>query len=64
MRLIHGEVDVAYPISYSEEFLSDLLNAGVDAKLDIIPDAPHFSSLTHPTQYEPLFSLHSLRLCC
>jgi pimeloyl-ACP methyl ester carboxylesterase len=56
VRLIHGEADIAYPISYSEKFLSNLLSAGVDAKLDIIPGAPHFASVTHANWYVLLFS--------
>jgi dipeptidyl aminopeptidase/acylaminoacyl peptidase len=48
VRLIHGEADVAYSVAYSEKFLDNLQEAGLDAVMHIVPDAPQHVSLSHP----------------
>ncbi|KIK50303.1 hypothetical protein GYMLUDRAFT_182934 [Collybiopsis luxurians FD-317 M1] len=50
VKLVHGSDDVAYPGSYSEEFLRQLLHAGVDASLSEIPCAPHYIAPDFSTQ--------------
>ncbi len=47
VKLIHCLADVAYPLDYSEQFLGALKDAGVNASLDTVDDAPHFGSVTH-----------------
>lgn len=37
VKLVCGTKDVAYPTSYSEKFLAQLIEAGVDASLHVIP---------------------------
>ncbi|KAH7878293.1 Alpha/Beta hydrolase protein [Lentinula edodes] len=39
--LAYGSGDVAYPQIYTEQFLHELLEAGVDASLLVIKNAPH-----------------------
>lgn len=56
VKLICGEEDVTYPITYYEQFLANLQEAGVDATLDVVPDAPYLMSMTHDDEYVSLFS--------
>lgn len=51
VKMIYGEEDVTYHITYSGQFLAKLQEAGVDASLDVIPDAPYLLSMTHGDEY-------------
>ncbi|THU78604.1 alpha/beta-hydrolase [Dendrothele bispora CBS 962.96] len=42
IALIHGLDDVAYPLTYTEEFMQQLKDAGVSPKLYKVPGQPHF----------------------
>jgi len=49
--VVAGDEDVAYPVSYAEEFVQELNCAGVQMlDLYIIQTAPHFLSITHPVE--------------
>lgn len=50
VKLVHCGGDIAYPIHYAEEIMQRLINAGVDAELDIVENAPHFGSVTYATE--------------
>ncbi|KAF9025016.1 alpha/beta-hydrolase [Hymenopellis radicata] len=54
VKLIHCMADIAYPLEYSERFLGDLKDAGVNASLDTVDDAPHFGSVTHSPIINPI----------
>ncbi|KAJ7617171.1 Alpha/Beta hydrolase protein [Roridomyces roridus] len=47
IALVHCSDDVAYPISYSEELLTSLRSAQLDARIYTIEGAPHFGNVTH-----------------
>ncbi|KAH7869244.1 alpha/beta-hydrolase [Lentinula edodes] len=51
IKLIHGTKDVAFSKRYHEIFLLQLLDAGVDASLAIIDDAPHCMVASHSKEY-------------
>ncbi|KAJ3926347.1 MAG: Alpha/Beta hydrolase protein [Lentinula lateritia] len=53
VKLIHGVEDVAFSEKYYETFLQQLLDAGVDASLSIIDDAPHCMVASHPKDINP-----------
>ncbi|KAJ4485204.1 Alpha/Beta hydrolase protein [Lentinula aciculospora] len=42
VKLLHGGDSVVYKSSYTEEFMKSLRNAGVDASMETIPNAPHY----------------------
>lgn len=50
MKLVYGTDDVAYNQDYSEEFLQDLEDAGVEASLFVVPGAPHFVGVDYASQ--------------
>ncbi|KAJ3795383.1 Alpha/Beta hydrolase protein [Lentinula aff. detonsa] len=54
VKLVHGSEDIAYPRSYSEEFLKHLNKAGVDASLLEVPGAPHYLSPDYATFINPV----------
>ncbi|KAG5640232.1 hypothetical protein DXG03_009739 [Asterophora parasitica] len=54
VQLVQCGGDIAYPISFAQELLQRLLDAGVDAELDVIEDAPHFGTVTHYEDINPL----------
>jgi len=51
VTLVHGLGDVAYPLTYSEEFMQQLEDAGVQVSLVKIPDAPHFVNIESHTEF-------------
>lgn len=51
VRLVYGTEDVAYPQEYTEEFLENLEDAGVDVSLHIVPGAPHFVCTDYADEY-------------
>ncbi|KAF5379049.1 hypothetical protein D9615_005993 [Tricholomella constricta] len=54
VKLIQCGGDIAYPLRYAQELLGRLVDAGVDAELETVEDAPHFGSVTHPNVFNPL----------
>ncbi|KAF9064737.1 Alpha/Beta hydrolase protein [Rhodocollybia butyracea] len=57
VKIVHGTEDVAYPQSYSREFLRRLDEAGVDASMHVVRGAPHyllpdFSNQINPVLYD------------
>ncbi|KAJ3885549.1 Alpha/Beta hydrolase protein [Lentinula edodes] len=53
VKLIHGTEDVAFSERYFERFLQQLLDAGVDASLSIIDEAPHCMVASHAKDVNP-----------
>ncbi|KAG5641701.1 hypothetical protein DXG03_004419 [Asterophora parasitica] len=53
VRLVQCGGDVAYPIAFAQELLQRLLDAGVDADLDVVEGAPHFGTVTHFKEFNP-----------
>ncbi|KAG5639973.1 hypothetical protein DXG03_002054 [Asterophora parasitica] len=53
VKLAHSGGDVAFPIALTQELLQRLLDAGVDAELDVIEGAPHFGTVTHFEEFNP-----------
>ncbi|KAF5370063.1 hypothetical protein D9758_001386 [Tetrapyrgos nigripes] len=51
VTLVHGLGDVAYPVTYSEEFMKQLQAAGVKTSLVKIPDAPQFVNIDSSTDF-------------
>ncbi|KAF5345919.1 hypothetical protein D9758_011412 [Tetrapyrgos nigripes] len=45
IALVHGLADVAYPLSYTQEFMKQLQNAGVQTQLYKVADQPHFLNI-------------------
>ncbi|KAG6861402.1 hypothetical protein C0995_000531 [Termitomyces sp. Mi166 len=54
VKLVHCGGDIAYPIYHSDELLQRLVDAGVDAKLEVVEDAPHFGTVTYATEINSL----------
>ncbi|KAJ4488755.1 Alpha/Beta hydrolase protein [Lentinula edodes] len=54
VKLVYGTDDVAYNQDYSEEFLQDLEDAGVEASLFVVPGAPHFVGVDYASQVNPV----------
>jgi len=54
VRLVYGTEDVAYPQEYTEEFLENLEDAGVDVSLHIVPGAPHFVCTDYADEIDPV----------
>ncbi|RXW15317.1 hypothetical protein EST38_g10536 [Candolleomyces aberdarensis] len=50
ITLIHCGADIAYPITYAQELLDRLEDAGLNARLLSVKDAPHFGTVTHSTE--------------
>ncbi|KIY68819.1 alpha/beta-hydrolase [Cylindrobasidium torrendii FP15055 ss-10] len=51
VHLAHCMDDVAYPLEFTEAFLAQLKDAGVNTTFSTIPDAPHFGCVTHPEMF-------------
>ncbi|KAF9067756.1 Alpha/Beta hydrolase protein [Rhodocollybia butyracea] len=54
VKLVYGTNDVAYPQDYTDDFLERLEDAGVEASLLVIPDAPHFIPCDHASEIDPV----------
>ncbi|KAJ4483901.1 Alpha/Beta hydrolase protein [Lentinula aciculospora] len=54
VKLVYGTDDVAYTQDFSEEFLQNLEDAGVDASLYVIPGAPHFCGVDYANIINPV----------
>ncbi|TFK21826.1 alpha/beta-hydrolase [Coprinopsis marcescibilis] len=54
ISLIHCGADIAYPIEFAEELHQRLEKAGLNARLVSVPGAPHFGSITHYTDVNPI----------
>ncbi|KAJ4483868.1 Alpha/Beta hydrolase protein [Lentinula aciculospora] len=54
VKLVHGDDDVAYPVSYAEKFLRRLEEAGVEASLFEVTGAPHYLSPDYATCINPI----------
>ncbi|KAJ2926625.1 hypothetical protein H1R20_g10447, partial [Candolleomyces eurysporus] len=50
ITLIHCGADIAYPITYAQELLDRLEDAGLNARLLSVKDAPHFGTVTHSAE--------------
>ncbi|KAJ4476577.1 Alpha/Beta hydrolase protein [Lentinula aciculospora] len=62
VKLVYGTDDIAYPQSYTEKFMQDLKDAGVNASLFIVPGAPHFVGVDHYSLVDPI--LHDFIIQC
>lgn len=51
VKIVHGTEDVAYPQSYSREFLRRLEEAGVEASMHVVRGAPHYLSPDFSNQW-------------
>ncbi|KIK71516.1 hypothetical protein GYMLUDRAFT_33702 [Collybiopsis luxurians FD-317 M1] len=54
VKLVYGTDDIAYSQQYTEDFLQDLRQAGINASLYIIPGAPHFVSVDFADKLNPV----------
>ncbi|KIK69231.1 hypothetical protein GYMLUDRAFT_35301 [Collybiopsis luxurians FD-317 M1] len=54
VKLVYGTDDVAYPQDFTEKFLQDLEEAGVDVSLYVVPGAPHFVCVDYADQVDPV----------
>ncbi|KAG5654434.1 hypothetical protein H0H81_002623 [Sphagnurus paluster] len=54
VKLIQCGGDIAYPVHFAEELLQRLLDAGAEADLEVVEDAPHYGTVTHPHEINPL----------
>lgn len=61
--MVHGGSDIAYPVSFSEEFEQMLSDADVDVCMRVIENAPHFASMTHPEEYVFVLWIDLCLLC-
>ncbi|KAG5338500.1 hypothetical protein C0989_007272 [Termitomyces sp. Mn162] len=50
VKLVHCSGDIAYPIHHAEELLQRLIEADVNADLEVVDDAPHFGTVTNATE--------------
>ena len=50
ITLVQSGADIAYPIELTQELLARLEEAGVDARIKVVKDAPHFATVTHATE--------------
>ena len=46
VKLIYCGKDIAYPLHHAEELLQRLVEAGVNAELEVANNAPHFGTVT------------------
>ncbi|KAF9078781.1 Alpha/Beta hydrolase protein [Rhodocollybia butyracea] len=60
VEIVYGTDDVAYRQSYTEGFLENLKDAGVDVSLHVVQGAPHFANVDYPGQVDP--ALHDFVL--
>ncbi|KAG5644712.1 hypothetical protein DXG03_007935 [Asterophora parasitica] len=63
VELVHCDGDVAYPIAFAQELLERLLDAGVDAELDVVEGAPHFGTVTHFTERVSVSLIYGASAC-
>ncbi|KIK68547.1 hypothetical protein GYMLUDRAFT_68402 [Collybiopsis luxurians FD-317 M1] len=54
VRVVYGTNDVAYNQKYSENFVQMLQDAGLNASLHVIPDAPHFLNVEYANHVDPI----------
>ncbi|KAG5727211.1 hypothetical protein E4T56_gene1409 [Termitomyces sp. T112] len=54
VKLVHCSGDIAYPIHHAEELLQRLIEADVNADLEVVDDAPHFGTVTNATEINSL----------
>ncbi|KAF5389672.1 hypothetical protein D9757_004129 [Collybiopsis confluens] len=54
VKVLYGTNDVAYNRNYSEIFIQNLKDAGVEATLHIVPNAPHFLNVEFADQVNPI----------
>ncbi|KAG5640142.1 hypothetical protein DXG03_000947, partial [Asterophora parasitica] len=47
VQLVQCGGDVAYPITFAQELLQRLLDAGLDTELSVVEGAPNFGTVTH-----------------
>ncbi|KAJ3827540.1 Alpha/Beta hydrolase protein [Lentinula raphanica] len=58
VKLLQGGRSLIYPPSYTEELMRNLREAGVNATMEIIPDAPHYLCVDFGQEVNPM--IHDL----
>ncbi|KAJ7478252.1 Alpha/Beta hydrolase protein [Mycena latifolia] len=62
VQLVRCGEDIAYPQESTEELLSALRAAGVDARMNTVPEAVQWGTITHYAQINPL--IHDMVMEC
>ncbi|KAJ3839057.1 Alpha/Beta hydrolase protein [Lentinula raphanica] len=54
VKLIHGGGSIVYSISYTEAFMQELQEAGVNVSMEVIPYAPHYLCVDYADVLNPM----------